>query len=230
MDQVIRSGDRFVKRLGWLTARWHFSFADYHDPANVRFGALRVFNDDLIAPGGGFPMHGHGDMEIVSYVLQGALEHRDSLGNQGVIEPGQAQVMTAGSGLEHSEFNPGDETTRLLQIWIEPRQRGLAPRWEQLGFTRADRLGRWLPLASGRGHAGAAAIDQDAVLQVAALPAGQHLSYEPAGGRLYLFCAEGAARLGGLTLGAGDQLRRTAAGPLELTAEVDSELVLIDLA
>ncbi len=231
MEQLIRADQRFTKSLGWLTARWHFSFADYHDPANSQFGPLRVFNDDLIAPGGGFPDHPHRDMEIVSYVLEGALEHRDSSGGSGVIRPGQVQVMSAGTGIVHSESNPlADETTRLTQIWLLPRRAGNPPRWAERAFDPADRRGRWLPVASGREANGALSIDQDATVYVSNLKPGESLVHgtEP-GRRLYLFWATGSGSANGHELSHGDQLRLSEVTDLAVVAAEESELVLIDL-
>jgi len=131
MTQLIRSSDRYHKDAGWLQANWHFAFADYHDPDNVQFGPLRVFNDDVIHPSQGFGLHPHKDMEIISYVVSGQLEHQDHLGNRGVVHPGEVQVMSAGKGIMHGERNPSaTDPVRLLQIWILPRNKGGKPRWE----------------------------------------------------------------------------------------------------
>src|SRR3954466_3094761 len=147
--KVIRSGERHFGDHGWLQTYWHFSFSDYYDPDNLGFGPLRVFNDDVVQPGGGFPMHPHRDMEIITYVTDGQLEHRDHLGNRGVIHPGEVQVMSAGKGIMHSEFNHSKEkAVHLLQLWVMPRTRGSKPRWEQKPFTPAERQGKLLAVVS----------------------------------------------------------------------------------
>ena len=163
MIQTIRSAERFHVQEDWLNTYWHFSFDHYNDPNNMQFGPLRVFNDDVIAPGGGFPLHGHREMEIVTYVIEGALEHRDDMGNTGVIRPGEIQRMSAGTGVRHSEFNHSKkEPVHLVQLWIFPAVGRLAPSWEQKGFSLADRAGKLLPIAvpangkAGQPHAAAA--------------------------------------------------------------------------
>ena len=137
MIKIIRSEDRYHADHGWLDTRWHFSFGDYYDPSNMNWGKLRVFNDDIVKGGGGFGMHPHRDMEIITYMIDGTLRHRDSLGNTDVLRPGEVQVMSAGKGITHAEFNESEtEPLRLVQIWIEPRTLGSPPRWEQRPFTR----------------------------------------------------------------------------------------------
>ena len=169
---------------GWLDARHHFSFAHYHDPARMGIGPLRVWNDDTIAPGTGFDPHPHRDMEIITYVRRGAITHRDNLGNEGRTAAGDVQVMTAGTGIAHSEYNLEGEATQLFQIWIEPRERGLAPDWSMAQFPKPDRQGRLMPLASGESHvADALPINQDATIYGAALLAGQSVSHDLAPGR-----------------------------------------------
>src|SRR3982750_2250203 len=143
MINVIKSEDRYHADHGWLDTRWHFSFGDYYDPNNVGFSKLRVFNDDVVHAGGGFGMHPHRDMEIITYVLNGELRHEDSVGNKGVVRPGEVQVMSAGKGIFHSEANASDDTpVHLLQLWIEPRHKGNKPRWEQRQFTPDERHGK----------------------------------------------------------------------------------------
>ena len=231
MIQIIPERDRHHARHGWLDARWHFSFADYHDPDNVSFGPLRVFNDDVIQGGGGFEPHPHRDMEIVSYVIDGALEHQDNMGNRHVSTAGGVQVMTAGSGVVHSEFNPSpDQPMRLNQIWLMPRSRRSRPRWEARAFSRADRMNRWLPIVSSGDVAGTLAIDQDAVIQVAALDKDNALTHSPAEGRrAYLFVIQGGVTVNGLTLAGGDQARITGESKLDIVATEASELILLDL-
>ena len=236
--QVIRSDERHHADHGWLDTRWHFSFADYHDPENVHFGPLRVFNDDVVRGGGGFDMHPHRDMEIITYVISGRLEHRDHLGNRGVVHPGEVQVMSAGKGIVHAEFNASrTEPVRLLQIWVLPRTRGMKPHWDQRQFTPDQRAGRLLPVVTSDESDVAPnplRIDQDTTIYVSSLKAGQSVDHtSPAAGRkAYLFVIDGAVTLNGDTaLSAGDQARVTLdADPrLSIRAEQDAELILLDL-
>jgi hypothetical protein len=220
MMQVIRAGERYHFETDWLSTYWHFSFDHYHDPANVQFGPLRVFNDDVIRPAGGFPMHGHREMEIVTYVLDGRLEHKDSMGNTGVIGPGEVQRMSAGTGVRHSEYNASkSEPVHLVQLWVLPAVAELAPSWEQKQFTRAERSGRLLPVAvparrGGPVHTaqtnGAVRIHQDATIYVSLLRSGDAVTHALAEGRrAYLFVTEGELRVNGEALRAGDQARIT---------------------
>jgi redox-sensitive bicupin YhaK (pirin superfamily) len=192
---------------GWLQT-WHsFSFADYYDPEEMGWGALRVINDDIVAPGEGFPMHGHRDMEIVTVILDGALEHRDSMGNGTVIRPGEVQRMSAGSGIRHSEFNPDVKAiTRLLQLWIVPERSGITPSYEQVSVP--DVLNEWRLLASPDGIGGGVRIQQDARLLRAGLSAGKRLTHVLAPGRLvYVQLIDGALAVNGQALHAGDGAR-----------------------
>jgi redox-sensitive bicupin YhaK (pirin superfamily) len=235
MTQLIRSNERFHKDAGWLQANWHFAFADYHDPDNVQFGPLRVFNDDVVSPGTGFGMHPHKDMEIITYVISGQLQHQDHLGNRGIVHPGEVQVMSAGKGILHGERNPSKtEDVRLLQIWVMPRHTGGTPRWEQKQFTPQDRAGRLLPLVSPSDAPkdGTLTIDQDAVVYVSSLKQGQSVDHETKPGRLtYLFVISGTveAENGSVALAGGDQLRVAEPMDLKVTASEDAELILIDL-
>jgi len=228
--RVIRAKERYHHQTGWLSTYWHFSFDHYHDPNNVSFGPLRVFNDDTVEPGTGFPPHSHADMEILSYVLSGTLEHRDTEGNRGQIGPGELQVMSAGTGITHAEYNPSaTEPVHFLQIWILPRQRGRPPRWEQRAFAPAERAGRLLPVASGAAG-GALRIDQDATVSIGALGAGRTVIHRlDSLRRAYLFVIEGGMRLDGDELLAGDQARIDGLAALEITATQETELLLIDL-
>ena len=238
--QVIPSEQRHHADHGWLDTRWHFSFADYHDPANMNFGPLRVFNDDVVRGGGGFDMHPHRDMEIITYVISGRLEHRDHLGNRGVVHPGEVQVMSAGRGIMHAEFNASQtEPVRLLQLWVLPRRRGNKPRWEQRQFSEAQRAGRLLPVVSATDAqdgdaAGTLKIDQDATIYVSSLKAGQSVDHRAAapGRKAYLFVIEGAVTLDEDTaLAEGDQARVELGEEttLSLRADKDAELILLDL-
>lgn len=231
MIQVIRSNERHHADMGWLSTYWHFSFAEYSDPANMQWGALRVFNDDVIQPGQGFGSHPHRDMEIVTYVLEGELEHRDNQGNTGVIHPGEIQVMSAGKGIVHSESNhsPG-RRVHLFQLWILPRTKGLQPRWEQRQFQAADRRGRLLPVVSAGGLSGTLAIDQDAAIYLSSLAAGQGVVHAARAQRkAYLFVIAGSLVVNGTLLSAGDQARIADENRLTLEAKEDMELILLDL-
>lgn len=243
MIQHIKSADRYHAYHGWLSTWHHFSFNDYFDPNNVSFGPLRVLNDDIVQPASGFPPHPHRDMEIITYVLAGELEHQDNQGNRGRILSGEVQVMSAGTGIVHAERNPSPTTPlHLLQIWIMPRTHGLGPRWEQQRFAPDARRGKLLPvvtptsppLPSGeraevRGES-RLQIDQDASLYVASLDTGQTMSHSTgAERRSYLFAITGALDLNGLKLEAGDQARITAEPSLSMEARAPSELILIDL-
>ena len=231
MMQVIRSNERHFADHGWLQTYWHFSFDTYHDPKNMRWGALRVFNDDVVQPGQGFPMHGHRDMEIITCVLDGALEHQDSMGNRSVIHPGEVQVMSAGSGITHSEFNHSKEApVHLLQLWVLPRTKSLKPRWEQKKFTALERAGKLLPVVSSGAVPGTLAIDQDAAIYLTSLKSGEavvHHSREKR--KTYAFVISGGVTLNGEALAAGDQARIADETELRVRASKDAELILLDL-
>jgi redox-sensitive bicupin YhaK (pirin superfamily) len=233
--QIIRSEERHHQNIGWLDTRWHFSFAEYHDPANENWGALRVFNDDVVQPGQGFGMHPHRDMEIITIVLDGALEHQDSLGNRGVIRPGEVQVMSAGKGIVHSEYNHSkDAPLHLLQLWIFPRKKNLTPRWEQHVFDAAEREGKLLPVVSGGEIPGTLTIDQDAAIYLSRLAAGQQVTHQSKPGRKgYLFVIDGAVTLGensaSAELAAGDQARLNGETHLEMKAKTATEFIFLDL-
>ncbi|MCP5397177.1 MAG: pirin family protein [Sphingomonadaceae bacterium] len=215
---------------GWLDAHHHFSFAGYHDPARTSWGRLRVWNDDTIAAKSGFPTHPHSDMEIITYVRTGAITHRDSLGNEGRTEAGDVQVMSAGSGIQHSEFNLEDEATTLFQIWIMPDQRGGEPGWGAQPFPKGDRAGQWVTLASGiEGDAGALPIRTRARVLGATVKAGETITYKTAPDRhLYLVSAAGSIRLGEVEAAPRDGLAITGEDTISITALEDAELVLVD--
>ena len=219
---------------GWLDARHHFSFADYHDPANMGVGPLRVWNDDTIAPQSGFPMHPHRDMEIITYVRRGAITHQDHLGNRGRTTAGDVQVMSAGKGILHSEYNEEPEETRLFQIWILPDRSGVPPRWEQRSFPTEERAGHLVPLASGAAEAqdrGALAIHQDATLYGAVLAPGQRVTHTLVhGGSAYLVPAAGMVTLDGVAMAARDGAVVRDQADITVTAGPDgAELLLADL-
>ncbi|MCA0902522.1 pirin family protein [Qipengyuania aquimaris] len=218
---------------GWLDANHHFSFAGYHDPERVNWGALRVWNDDIIAPKSGFPTHPHRDMEIITYVRTGAITHRDSMGNEGRTEAGDVQVMSAGNGVQHSEFNLEDEETTLFQIWIIPSERGGQPGWGARKFPKGDRAGQFVPLASGAANDDDALnIRTDARVLGATVKAGESVTYTPrtAERHLYLVPATGSIRIGDIEAKARDGIAITKEDSITITALEDSELVLVDAA
>jgi len=231
MIQITRSVARHHADHGWLQTHWHFSFSDYYDEKNMNWSALRVFNDDVIQPDSGFPMHAHRDMEIITYVITGQLEHQDHLGNRGLINPGEVQVMSAGKGIRHSEFNPSKDTpVHLLQLWILPRHKGNPPRWEQRQFSPAERAGKLLPVISSGEVPNTLKIDQAATVFVSRLSTGQKVAHHSQPGRYaYLFVISGGITLNGQSLSAGDQARMADETNLELTAVEDAELILLDL-
>jgi quercetin 2,3-dioxygenase len=215
---------------GWLDARHHFSFADYHDPARTNWGQLRVWNDDTIAPKSGFPPHPHRDMEIITYVRKGAITHQDNLGNTGRTAAGDVQVMSAGTGVTHAEYNLEDETTQIFQIWIIPDRRGGEPGWGARPFPKDDRSGRFVTLASGiDGDDGALPIRTQARVAGATVKAGDTVTYETSADRhLYLVPATGRVRIGDVEAEARDGVAITGLPRVEVTALEDSELVLVD--
>jgi redox-sensitive bicupin YhaK (pirin superfamily) len=247
MIETIRSKDRYRFETDWLKTYWHFSFDHYHDPSNMSFGPLRVFNDDVVAPAGGFPLHGHREMEIVTYIIEGALEHRDDMGNVGVIRPGEIQRMSAGTGVRHSEYNPSKkDSVHLLQLWITPAASRLAPSWEQKSFSLADRSGKLLPIAVPNGSksngapradraSGAVQIYQDATIYTSLLVPGQSTAHKLAEGRrAYIFVIGGNLKLNGELLAPGDQARVTDERQLQLSAapssaETAADFLLLDL-
>jgi quercetin 2,3-dioxygenase len=217
---------------GWLNARHHFSFASYHDPARMNWGQLRVWNDDEIAPHSGFPTHPHRDMEIITYVRQGAITHKDSLGNEGRTEAGDVQVMSAGTGIAHSEFNLEDTTTQLFQIWIQPDRAGLPPSWGAKPFPRGKRAGSFVTLASGFAEdSDALPIRANARLAAATLQAGQSAHYTLGKNRkAYLVAASGSFVINGTQAMTRDGVAVSELEELQITANEDSEIVLVDVA
>jgi quercetin 2,3-dioxygenase len=215
---------------GWLDARHHFSFANYHEPRRMGWGALRVWNDDKIAPGTGFPAHPHADMEIITYIREGAITHQDSLGNRGRTGAGDVQVMSAGTGVRHAEYNLEPTDTRLFQIWILPRQGGGAPSWGTKPFPRGERAGRFVTLASGvDGDDDALPIRADARVLGATLKAGETTDYTLGEGRrAYLVPAAGAIEVNGVRLDARDGAAIADEPILKVKALDDAEIVLVD--
>src|SRR5262249_12204464 len=224
--------DRGHANHGWLDSRHTFSFADYHDERHMGFRALRVINEDRVEPGRGFGTHAHQDMEIISYVLEGALQHRDSMGNRSILRPDQGQGMSAGRGVTHSEFNASKaERLHFLQIWILPNARGLPPSYEQRLFPAAERRGRLRLLASADGRDGAVTIHQDVDLYGAVLESGQQVRHELRPGRhAWLQVARGSVDLNGTPLAAGDGAALSNEQAVELTADAPTDLLLFDLA
>lgn len=217
---------------GWLDARHHFSFAGYHDPARTSWGNLRVWNDDTIAPQTGFPPHPHRDMEIITYVRSGAITHQDNLGNTGRTEAGDVQVMSAGTGITHSEYNREDEPTQIFQIWILPNRSGARPSWGARPFPKGDRAGRFVTLASGFAEDGdALPIRTDARVVGATLRAGESVDYALGRDRrAYLVPASGAVQIDGQRIDARDGAAIRDVETVTVTALEDSELILVDAA
>lgn len=231
MLQLRLSAERGYADHGWLKARHSFSFADYYDPAEMGWGALRVINEDRVQAGAGFGKHGHRDMEIVTYILSGALEHKDSLGNGGIIRRGEVQRMTAGKGILHSEFNPSPlEETHLLQIWIEPAQRGTPASYEQQTLSAEEMSGRWRLLASPDGAEGSTTIGQDARLLASILSAGQGLAHDLSAKRLaYVHVVRGRLLVNGHFLNTGDAAKIADESHLYFSAEEETEFLFFDL-
>ncbi|HEX4590771.1 MAG TPA: pirin family protein, partial [Gemmataceae bacterium] len=232
MITVRPAADRGHTKLDWLDS-WHsFSFGDYYDPANTQFRSLRVLNDDRVAPGGGFGMHPHRDFEILSYVVSGALEHKDSLGTGSVVRAGEVQRITAGTGVLHSEFNPSaTEPVHFLQIWLTPERRGLKPGYEQKEFPEADRRGRLRLVASRDGRDESVTIHQDADVYATLLQAGETVTHELRPGRFaQLQVARGAVTINGKLLAAGDGGYVSDEAIVKLAATEPTELLLFDLA
>ncbi len=229
---VRRADDRGATRIGWLDSRHTFSFGDYGDPDHVGFRALRVINDDRVAPGAGFPAHPHREMEIFSYVLEGQLEHRDSLGNGRVLEPGEIQLMSAGTGVTHSEFNPSrTRPAHFLQVWIQPGERRREPSYTEWRPTEGQRSASKVVVISPDGRDGSAVIHQDAEVYVVRLSPDRSVSHELRPGRgLWLQVARGALRLSGVDLDAGDGASSERAGSFEIDSSEGAEALLFDLA
>ena len=232
MIHIRRSEDRGLADHGWLHSQHSFSFAHYHDPEWMGWGNLRVINEDHIAPGTGFGTHGHRDMEIISYVLQGELAHKDSMGNVKGIPPGDVQRMSAGSGVMHSEFNHApNDTTHFLQIWIEPNVRGIAPSYEQKTFNTAEKTGRLRLVASSDGAQGSVTIHADAALYAGLLDADQRAQVAIAPGRkAYVHLVRGALKVNGQALKTGDAAVMADETQIELSDAQGAEVLVFDLA
>jgi quercetin 2,3-dioxygenase len=232
MIQLRKAAERGHFDHGWLDTYHTFSFADYYDPARMGFRSLRVINDDRVQPGQGFGMHGHRDMEIVTYVLDGALEHRDSMGNGSIIQAGELQRMTAGTGVRHSEFNPSDKRwVHLYQIWLLPERKGLEPSYEELALAEDQKRGQFRLVASPDGADGSMTIHQDARLYLASLLPGQEVKHGIERGRAaWLQVLRGSVNVLGNDLSAGDSVAVTDENGISVQAAVPSGVLLFDLA
>ncbi len=232
MLQVRKSNERGYADHGWLKSFHTFSFAGYHDPEHMGFGSLRVINEDRILPGSGFGTHGHRDMEIISYVLEGALAHEDNMGNGSSIVPGDVQRMSAGKGVLHSEYNHSkDGVTHFLQIWIEPNVTGIRPSYEQKHFDAASRRGRLRLIASGDAREGSVLIHQDAAVYAALLDGAERVSHQLAPSRkAYVHVARGRLTANGQPLESGDALKASGVAELVLEKGEQAEVILFDLA
>jgi quercetin 2,3-dioxygenase len=231
MLEIRKSKDRGHRDHGWLNTSHTFSFADYYDPDNMGFSVLRVINDDIVHAKRGFGMHGHNDMEIITYVLQGELQHQDSLGNGSVIRPGDVQRMSAGTGIRHSEFNPSEtESVHLLQIWLLPAKNGVTPSYEQKAFSEDEKRGKLRLIASPNGAEGSVTIGQDVSLYSALLDGAERASHSLAQGRkAYVQVASGNITVNGLALTEGDGLRVAEIAELVFEAGQQAEFLLFDL-
>jgi quercetin 2,3-dioxygenase len=229
---IRRAGQRFHTRTDWLNSFHSFSFGPHYDPNNMGFSTLRVLNDDVIGPGRGFGAHPHRDMEIVTWVLKGALAHRDSSGGEGILRPGEVQTMTAGTGIVHSEYNAAAaEPVHLLQMWVEPARTGLTPGYAQKPFPESARRGVLLPVVSNGSIEGTLPIHQDATMFVGSFEAGQTLTHRnTVGEHSHLYVVSGQVRIGEETLVTGDAARVTGHEELSIQAEAPTELVVWDLA
>ncbi len=231
MIELRKSADRGHANRGWLDSYHSFSFADYHDPRHMGYASLRVINEDVVQPGKGFGTHGHRDMEIITYILEGALEHKDSMGNGSIIRPGDVQRMSAGTGVRHSEFNPSpDVLVHLLQIWIEPGVAGIAPGYEEKHFDAASKRGRLRLIASSDGREGSVLIHQDAAVFAALIDAGERVSHPLAvGRRAYVHVALGSVMVNGQALAAGDALKISGESAVVIDQGNAAEILLFDL-
>lgn len=231
MFEIRHEEERGVANFDWLNSKHTFSFGHYHDPKHMGFGPLRVINEDRVQPGRGFDTHGHRDMEIITYVLEGALEHKDSIGNGSIIRPGDVQRMTAGTGVRHSEFNASEsERVHFLQIWILPEKEGLKPGYEQKTFSKAQKSGTLRLVGSRDGRDGSVMIHQDVDLYATCLDEGEEISHEPETGRqVWVQIARGEAEVNGTKLEAGDGVALANEARVTLRGVSDAELLLFDM-
>jgi len=230
MIRVIRASERHFSDYHWLQTYWLFSFADYYDPDNIQFGALRVVNDDVVQPQRGFGTHPHEEMEIITIVLSGEVTHEDSLGTKAVIRAGDVQRMSAGTGIRHSEFNLGDVPAHFYQIWIYPDETGIKPSYGQQSFAGVDRTNRLLPVASGQGLPNVVTFHTNATIYLSELRAQQTITHQTDGSRrVFIYMTEGDLEVEGERIHPQDQARLDPQGPVELTAVSDASFVLIDV-
>jgi redox-sensitive bicupin YhaK (pirin superfamily) len=231
MFEVRKSNERGKANHGWLNSFHSFSFAEYYDPKNMGFGPLRVINEDRVQPGMGFGTHGHRDMEIISYVLDGALEHKDSMGNGSVIRPGDVQRMSAGTGVMHSEYNPSPaDRVHFLQIWIQPSVNGIVPSYEEKHFDAASKRGKLRLVASPDGRDGSVVVHQDALIFSALMDGSERVAHTLSAGRLaYLHVARGAVAVNGQPLDAGDAVKLSGEQEIVLEQGKDAEVLLFDM-
>ncbi len=231
MMTIRRSFERGIANHGWLNSHHTFSFGGYYDAQFMGFGPLRVINEDRVQPGEGFPTHGHSDMEIISYVVEGGLEHKDTLGTGSIIRPGDVQRMSAGSGIRHSEYNAStDDPVHFLQIWIMPEKNGIAPSYEQKAYPDAEKTGQWRLVGSNDGRDGSVIIHQDVALYSTLLPAGKTVDHATTKDRLiWIQAVKGEFELGGETLAAGDGAAISDKELISITAAKDSEILLFDM-
>ncbi len=230
MINIIRAKERHFSDYGWLKTYWLFSFSNYFNPDNIQFGALRVFNDDVVAPGTGFPTHPHEEMEIITIVLDGEMTHQDSMGNKAVIKAGDVQRMSAGTGLTHSEFNQADQPVHFFQIWLFPDTPGLEPSYDQRNFHPAQWHNKLLPLASGQGLSDVVTFNTDATLYRCELSSGSKTTFDKTlGRRIFIYLRQGELVVNDQLIQKGDQARIDIEHPLSLHARQDADFILIDL-
>jgi redox-sensitive bicupin YhaK (pirin superfamily) len=230
MIQLVRKEDRYFSNFGWLKTYWLFSFAGYFDPNNIQFGALRVFNDDVVAPGTGFPTHPHQEMEIITIVIDGEMTHEDSMGNKVVIKANEVQRMSAGTGLTHSEFNLAESPVHFYQIWIFPDKHGLKPSYDQRIFDPSTWKNTLYPVASGQDIPETVTFHTDATIYMASLDAGRKLSFHATRGRrIFVYLTAGGLSVNGHEIAAGGQARIDTDDPLRIGAHENAELILIDV-
>lgn len=231
MLKVIPSGQHKIMNYDWLKTEYHFSFGEYYNPERISFGPLRVFNHDVIQPGKGFDFHQHRDMEIVTYVIDGELEHKDNFGNHGIIQSGEVQRMSAGTGVFHAEFNHSKtKPLRLLQVWIFTKHKNLKPSWEQQKFTKEERKDKLLPVISPNRENNSMSINQDASFYISSVSLGMSVNHTITKGRqAYIYLIDGAVDINSKNISAGDSVEATEAGQLSITAKNDSEIILIDI-